>query len=190
METMVRTPTKTLLTAADLYELPDHGGRTELVKGELVPMLLAGAQDGKIVARLGGYLGKFVDDNGFGVAYAAGTGFTIEEEPDTVRAPDVSFVARNRIPPEGEPRGFWAIAPDLVAEVVSPFDIASKVQQKITEYLQAGVRLVWLIDPETQTVTVYKSLNEVYILLLEDVLTGEDVLPGFSLPLRQLFRQS
>lgn len=189
MATMTKSPTKTLLSAAELYERPDHGGRTELVKGELTPMSPASTQHGKIASRLDRYVGNFVEDNDLGEVYAAETGFTIEEDPDTVRAPDVSFVARSRIPPEGEPPGFWAIAPDLVAEVLSPFDVASKVQQKITEYLQAGVRLVWLVDPETQTVTVYKSLAEAHILLREDVLTGEDVLPGFSLLLTKLFRQ-
>lgn len=190
MGTMTKPRTKTLLTAVGFYELPDHGGRAELVKGELIAMSPAGTQHGKIASRLGRYVGNFVEDNDLGEVYAAETGFTIEEEPDTVRAPDVAFVARSRIPPEGEPVGFWAIAPDLVAEVLSPFDVASKVQRKITEYLQAGVRLVWLVDPETQMVTVYKSLHDVHILLLEDVLTGEDVLPGFLLPLRKLFRQS
>ncbi len=189
MATMTKSPAKTLLSAADLYELPDHGGRIELVKGELTPMSPASTQHGKIALRLGAIIWNYVEAHNLGEVYAAETGFTITEDPDTVRAPDVSFVARSRIPPEGEPPGFWAIAPDLVVEVLSPFDVASKVQQKITEYLQAGVRLVWLVDPETQTVTVYKSLAEAHILLRQDVLMGDEVLPGFSLPLAKLFRQ-
>ncbi len=187
MKTMAKAETK-LLTAVDLYNLPDHGGHNELVKGEIAPMSLAGAQHGKIAARLGCYLGNYVEDNNLGVVYAAETGFTIEEAPDTVRAPDAAFVARERIPAEGEPPGFWAIAPDLAAEVLSPFDQASAVQKKITEYLQAGVRLVWLVDPETQTVTVYNSLADVQILLVEDVLEGGKIVPGFSLSLTRLFR--
>ncbi|GIK57073.1 MAG: hypothetical protein BroJett015_27360 [Chloroflexota bacterium] len=189
MQTMVKPQTKTLLTAVDLYQMPNHGGRSELVKGEVTLMSPAGTQDGKIALRLGAIIWNYVEAHNLGEVYAAETGFTIEEDPDTVRAPDVSFVARERIPPEGEPPDFWAIAPDLVAEVLSPFDVASKVQQKITEYLQAGVRLVWLVDPETQTVTVYESLAHGRILLPDDTLTGGEVLPGFSLPLHQLFRR-
>ncbi len=187
METMTKRQTKTLLSAADLYQMPDHGGRAELVKGELEPMSPAGTQHGKIALRLGAILWNYVEEKNLGVVYAAETGFTIEEDPDTVRAPDVAFVARERIPPEGEPPGFWAIAPDLVAEVLSPFDQASAVQKKVTEYLQAGVRLVWLVDPETCTVTVYNSLQDGRILLAEDTLAGGDVLPGFSLALVRLF---
>lgn len=180
--------TKTLLTAEELYAKPDHGGRTELVKGELIEMSPAGAEHGKLAMRLGRFVGNFVADHDLGEVYAAETGFTIAQNPDTVRAPDVTFVAKERIPMEGEPRGFWVIAPDLVAEIISPSDRASDVQDKVTDYLTAGVRLVWLVDPQARTVTVYQSLHRIQILLAEETLTGEDVLPGFELPLSQLFQ--
>lgn len=178
-----------LLTAKALYQMPKYGGRNELVRGEIVPMSPASTYQGKIAMRLGRVVANFVYENGYGEVYAAETGFTLFQEPDTVRAPDVSFVAKDRIPPEGEPEsGFWAIAPDLAAEVISPNDKVSEVQEKVRDYLEAGVRLLWLVDPQTRTVTVYQSLREARILLEEDTLDGASVLPGFNFPLSQLFQ--
>ena len=182
------TLTKTLVTADDLYNMPDHGGRNELVKGEIVPMSPASTKHGQLAFRLAFKVGLFVAENKLGEVYAAETGFTISQNPDTVRAPDVAFVTGSRMPEEGIPAsGFWAIAPDLVAEVISPNDRMSEVQDKVTDYLNAGVRLVWLVDPKTRTVTVYQSFKEVQILLEGDVLEGGDVLPGFQLVLAELF---
>jgi Uma2 family endonuclease len=177
-----------LKTAVDLYNMPDHGGRNELVQGEVVPMSPASTKHGMIVFRLAFEVGLFTSKNQLGEVYAAETGFTIQQNPDTVRAPDVAFVAQSRIPEEGVPEtGFWAIAPDLVAEVVSPNDRMTEIQDKVTDYLAAGVRLVWVVDPKTETVTVYQSLKQVKVLVADDVLEGEDVLPGFELSLKKLF---
>ena len=105
-----------LKTAVDLYNMPDHGGRNELVQGEVVPMSPASTKHGMIVFRLAFEVGLFTSKNQLGEVYAAETGFTIQQNPDTVRAPDVAFVAQSRIPEEGVPEtGFLAIAPDLVA---------------------------------------------------------------------------
>ena len=132
-----------LKTAVDLYNMPDHGGRNELVQGEIVPMSPASTKHGMIVFRLAFEVGLFTSENQLGEVYAAETGFTIQQNPDTVRAPDVAFVAKSRIPEEGVPEtGFWAIAPDLVAEVVSPNDRMTEIQDKVTDFLAAGVRLV------------------------------------------------
>jgi Uma2 family endonuclease len=183
----VKTTTE-LKTAADLYNMPDHGGRNELVQGEIVPMFPASTMHGNIAMRLGAILWNYSDENSLGRVFAAETGFTLSRNPDTVRAPDVAFVAQNRIPAEGVPEtGFWAIAPDLVAEIVSPNDRMTEIQDKVTDYLAAGVRLVWVVDPKTETITVYQSLKQVKVLIAGDVLEGEDVLPGFSLTLKKLF---
>jgi Uma2 family endonuclease len=182
------TLTKTLVTADDLYTMPDHGGRIELVKGEIVPMSPASTKHGQLAFGFAFKVGVFVGENNLGEVFAAEAGFTISQIPDTVRAPDVAFVTGSRLPEEGIPAsGFWAIAPDLVAEVVSPNDRMSDVQDKMTDYLNAGVRLVWLVDPKTRTVTAYQSFKDVQILIEGDVLEGGDVLPGFQLALADLF---
>lgn len=140
-----------LLTADDLYNLPDHGGRNELVQGEIVPMSPASTKHGMIVFRLAFEVGLYTKENRLGEVYAAETGFTIQQNPDTVRAPDVAFVAQSRIPEECVPEtGFWAIVPDLVAEVVSLNDSLTEIQNKVIDYLAAGIRLVWVVDPQTK----------------------------------------
>ncbi|MCP5097929.1 MAG: Uma2 family endonuclease [Chloroflexi bacterium] len=188
MESVTQTTTKKMFTAVDLYNMPDHGGRQELIRGELIPMSPASTKHGYIAMRLGAILWNYSSEKGLGRIFAAETGFTISRNPDTVRAPDVAFVAKEHIPPEGVPEtGFWAIAPDLAAEIVSPNDRMSDIQDKVTDYLAAGVKLVWIVDPKTRTITVYQSLKNVQVLINEDVLDGQDVLPGFQLPLSKLF---
>ncbi len=176
------------ITADDFYNMPDHGGYNELVRGKLMPTTPNNTKIGLVIMQLAVALGNFANSRQLGIFFAARTGFTLQQNPDTVRAPDVAFVAQSRIPEEGVPEtGFWAIAPDLVAEVVSPNDRMTEIQDKVTDYLAAGVRLVWVVDPKTETVTVYQSLKQVKVLVAEDVLEGEDVLPGFELALKKLF---
>ncbi len=104
-----------------------------------------------------------------------------------MRAPDVSFVSRERIPADGVPEGFWNIAPDLTVEVVSPSERPDDVQDKVIDYLTAGTRIVWVIYPRTKTVTVYRSLQNIRVLTTNDTLSGEDVVPGFSCQVSDLF---
>ena len=182
-------PKEKKMTAVDLYNMPDHGGRNELVQGEIVPMSPASTMHGDIAMRLGAILWNFSDQHNLGRVFAAETGFILSQNPDTVRALDVAFVAQERIPKESVPEtGFWAIVPDLVAEIVSPNDRMTEIQDKVTDYLAAGVRLVWVVDPKTETVIVYRSLKQISVLVADDVLDGADVLPGFQLALKKLFR--
>jgi Uma2 family endonuclease len=178
---------KQLMTADDLLRLPDDGYRYELVRGELLKMTPASPKHGRIVVKLTLRLGNYVEQHNLGTIYAAESGFKLEQDPDTVRAPDISFVARQRIPPEGEPDGFWAIAPDLVAEVISPSDSAEEMQARVFDFLDAGTRLVWVVHPKTQTVTVYRSRHDIHILSRNDVLDGEDVVSGFTCRIGELF---
>jgi Uma2 family endonuclease len=117
---------------------------------------------------------------------AAETGFVLARDPDTVRAADVAFVSRDRVPPEGVPVGFWPMAPDLAVEVVSPNDRPEDIQEKVEEYLAAGTKLVGVVYPKTQSVTVYRSLREIVVLREDDLITGDEVLPGFACPVRKL----
>ena len=174
-------------TAAELLALPDDGHRYELVRGRLITMTPASARHGKLASRLDRALGVFVEAHDLGEVYTAEPGFALESDPDTVRAPDVAFVRRERIPPEGEPEGFWAIAPDLVIEIVSPSESAHTVQAKVADYLRAGTRLLWVVYPDSRTVMEFRAPDQARMLTVEDHLEGGEVVPGFSLPLARLF---
>jgi len=174
-------------TAESLLALADDENRYELVRGELVMMSPAGVRHGKFAARLVRAIGSYIEEHELGEAYTAEPGFELEAEPLTIRAPDVAFVRRERIPPEGEPEGFWAIAPDLVIEIISPSETARQVHEKVADYLRAGTQLLWLIYPASQTVMEYRPPMEARRLTSEDDLDGGDVVPGFRYPLKRLF---
>jgi Uma2 family endonuclease len=176
---------KTLLTAEELWRMPRDGRRYELVKGELVEMTPVGPRHGGIARRLGGKLGDFTDAHQLGATMVE-TGFCLECRPDTVRAPDVSFLSRERVPPEDH-EGFVPGAPDLAVEIVSPGEQDADVQDKVMDYLAHGTRLVWLVRPQQRTVTVYWADGTARLLQETDTLDGEAVVPGFSLSLKVLF---
>jgi Uma2 family endonuclease len=178
---------KTLFTAAELFKLSIPGRRLELVKGELFEMAPAGGRHGSVSMRIGILLGAYVMEHRLGETFAAETGFILRRNPDTVRAPDAAFVAAHRLPAGELPVGFLELAPDLAVEVVSPGDTPREVEEKVADWLRAGTRLVWVIDPATRSATVYRSLDDVQELLEEDRLDGEQVVPGFSCALRELF---
>lgn len=181
------TGTRTRMTAQELIGLSGDGKRYELVEGELKEMAPAGGRHGGIAAALTVLLGHYVRMNRLGVVLAAETGFRIARDPDTVRAPDVSFVARERVPPGGPPEGYWELAPDLAVEVVSPNDTATGVQSKVQMWLESGTRLVWVVYPDTRSVVAYRSPKEITILTAEDTLSGGDVAPGFECPVGAIF---
>ncbi|MGQ9632305.1 MAG: Uma2 family endonuclease [bacterium] len=177
-----------IMTAEELFKLPDDGYRHELVRGELITMTPTGGWHGAIAMRIGGYLNSYVSGNDLGVVCTAEAGFKLFEDPDTVRAPDISFVSRERIPREGIPEGFWPFAPDLAVEVISPSDRFEEVQMKVEDYLRAGTRMVWIVEPRTETVTVYRPPKSARILTSDDALEGEDVIPGFLCEVRNIFK--
>lgn len=179
--------TKIKMTAEELIRLPDDGKRRELVEGELRKMAPAGARHGRAAMRIGSLLDRHTTTQRIGVVLAAETGFRISRDPDTVRAPDASFVRRERVPPEGMPEGYWDIAPDLVAEVVSPNDTAAEVQSKVQMWLETGVRLVWVVYPGTRSVVAYESLKEISTLTTGDTLSGGNVVPGFECAVAEIF---
>ncbi len=181
---------RTKLTAEDLFCLPDDGQRHELVRGELRTMPPAGGIHGIVASRLDHRVRTHVEQGELGEVFGAETGFRIFHAPDTVRAPDLAYVASSRLPDESALVAFPALAPDLVAEVVSPGDTATEVHEKVEEWLEAGVRLVWLLYPARRTVIAYRSHDEIKILSEIDELDGADVLPGFSCKVRDLFPQS
>ena len=161
-------------------------GRCALVRGELVMMSPAGEEHGVIVMNLSAPLSTLVRRKGLGRVFGAETGFVIARDPDTVRAPDVAFVRAERLSPTPG-KGFFPGPPDLAVEVVSPSDRASEVLAKMHEWLDAGCRTVWLVDPETRTVTVYRSRSQIRVLATSDSLSGEDIVPDFSIPITEVF---
>lgn len=175
------------MTAEDLLRLPDDGFRYELVRGELRKMPPAGYQHGKIAVRLTTPLDQHASAHRLGVVCAAETGFRLGSSPDTVRAPDVAFIRRERVEAVGDVKGYWPGAPDLVAEVVSPGDRYTEVQDKVLDWLSAGTRMVLVVEPATRVITVYRSLTDITVLGEADVLNGGDVVPGWRLPVREVF---
>jgi Uma2 family endonuclease len=179
MSTQLRT-----MTADELLAMPDDGIRRELVEGELREMVPAGGDHGQIGMRLGWRLAQFVETRNLGVVYSSDTGFRLASDPDTVRCPDVGFIARERY---ARFRGVVDRAPDLAVEVVSPTDTYSDVRAKVHQYLDAGTRMVVVIDPPTQTVDVYRSRTDHRELTKNDVLDCGDVIPGWQIPVRDIF---
>ena len=179
--------TTQVMTAEELLKLPRGQFRYELVKGELIKMPPAGFDHGVVIMNLGAPLTQHVKTNQLGVVCGAETGFVIERDPDTVRAPDIAFVRRERLPQTGRPKAFWPGAPDLAVEVVSPGDTFEEVEEKVAEWLSAGARLVWVVNPKRRTVTVYRSLTEAAILTENDELDGQEIVPGFRCRVAELF---
>ena len=179
--------TTQLITAEELFRMPDDGWRYELVKGELHKMSPAGSEHGAVVMNLGAPLGMHVKANNRGVVFGAETGFRLATDPDTVRAPDLAFVRRERIPATGIPKQFWPGAPDLAVEVLSPGDTVYEVEEKIAEWLAAGASAVWVLNPKRRTVTVHRSTDGPRTLSGDDEIDGEDVVPGFRCRVGDLF---
>ena len=176
-----------LITAEELSRMPEpaDGSRCELLEGELIQMTPAGARHGRTTLAVGTVLFAFVSEKGLGHVVSNDTGIFTERDPDTVLAPDLAYWSGQRLPEL--PEGYVEVPPDLAVEVVSPSDSQSYVHRKVLHYLDHGVSLVWLIDPKTRTVTVFRSRRDVCILGEAEEITGSDVLPGFSCRVGRFF---
>lgn len=174
------------LTAEDLFEITEPG-HYDLIRGELIAMAPAGEEHGSIATNITGHLWNHVRQQALGRVYTAETGFILAREPDTTLVPDVAFVRTDRLPPENLRSKFYAGPPDLAVEIVSPSERTTQTHAKVMEYLRFGTSLVWVVDPPRRTVTVYHPDHSARILQSEDVLDGGDVLPGFRLPVAEIF---
>jgi len=175
------------VTADELLEMPDDGHCYELVKGELRMAPPPGSEHGEVTMNLAGPLYQHVKKNNLGVVYAAETGFKLESNPDTVRAPDVAFVRIESVQQTGRLPGYRSGAPDLVVEVLSPSDRVTGVEEKVAEWLAAGARRVGVVSPKLHTLTVYRSLTDIITLTANDKLDGADVVPGFQMNVVEIF---
>ena len=167
-----------LMTAEDLLK-PGVPERADLVRGILVVHEPPGFRHGEITVRLTIALGTYVDTGHLGRVVAGDAGFKLQSDPDTVRGADIAFVSWERMPQQS-PVGFPPLGPDLVVEVLSPGDRPGETLAKIADWLSAGTRLVWVIDPDRRLARIYRQDGSESIFGEADTLQGEDILPGFA----------
>ena len=147
----------------------------------------AGWKHGWIAGRLHIWMGRHIEEHNLGVVFEGETGFLLASDPDTVRAPDIAFIRRERFPAQPPAEAFWPGAPDLAVEVVSPGDTIHEVDDKVKTWLDAGAKMVWVVNPKSRSVTVYRSAEQVKILTENEDLSGEDVVEGFRCKVRDIF---
>lgn len=176
-----------LMTAKEFMELPDppDGSQQELWKGVVITMPPPGGEHGACCLEIGRRVANVVAEKKLGTVTSNDSGFIGETDPDSVFGPDIGFWSKERLPKA--PKGYIDIPPDLAIEVVSPSDTHNRLQRKTMEYLKCGVKLIWVVNPELRTVTVYRSLDQLRILDEHQTLSGEEILPGFSCKVSELF---
>ena len=168
-----------LMTAEELLHTNVPNKRTELVRGRLIVHEPPGGRHGYVAANLAFRLNQHIELTGAGAVFVGDVGFTLHRDPDTVRGPDVAFVRKDRLP-QPIPNSYLEFAPDLVVEVLSYSDRPGEVLAKVGDWLDAGARLIWVVDPERRLARVYREDGTQDMLDETDQLLGEDVLPGFS----------
>ena len=175
------------VTAAELLEMNEDHCRYELVRGELRQYPLNDAWHGQMSLHIVVALGSYVKAHNLGKVYVANTGFLIGSDPDHVRAPDIAFVRQERVAATGRRTGYWPGAPDLAVEVISPNDRYTEVEEKVADWLAAGVQLVVLVNPRNRTVTCRRPGQSPVILTEQDTLEGGDVVPGWQMAVGDIF---
>ena len=172
-------------TIEDMYGMPEDGQKYELVDGEIV-VSPAGGRHSQIAVQIAYLLKRSLEDSPTGIVFGADHGVVLPN--GNLRSPDVSFIRNEKLPDAKAPDTFGEFIPDLVVEVLSPGDRMRQVAEKIGEYLQCGVPLVWLVAPKDKTVMVYRSLTETRLLQAEDTIDAELTLPGFSATVSDFFK--
>jgi len=183
------TTTRTKMTADDLWRMPDDGQRHELIRGALTTMAPAGGGHGGVAGRITVAVGGHVLAKRLGEVLTADAGFLIERDPDPVRAPDVAFISKDRVPAGGLPIRFIPFAPDIAVEVLSPADSQPEVDEKTNQWLAAGTAMVWIVNPLNRTVAVHRSGRDPRVLREADTLDGQAVCPGFSVKVAEIFER-
>ncbi|MBS0211281.1 MAG: Uma2 family endonuclease [Planctomycetes bacterium] len=176
-----------LLTAEEYGELPDLGYPTELVRGQIVMMNRPAPRHGEVCLNVGYELKAFLKDHPLGRLAGNDSGVITGHEPDTVRGPDIAFFSYQRVPQGPLPTRYFNVLPELVLEVLSPSDRRNEVLAKVAEYLTAGVLRVCVVDVERELVTIFSPDAPEVQLTREQTLTLPEVLPGFAVPVAQLF---
>jgi Uma2 family endonuclease len=174
-----------LMTAEELIKLPGGQYRYELVKGELLTMSPSGATHGAVTVNLTLPIATYIKANGLGTVFAAETGFILTRDPDTVLAPDISFIRKDRLGPLSS--GYLEIAPDLAVEVISTTKTMSKVEKKTAQWLSFGVRSVWMVNCQNRTVEIVSASGSRHLFSEPAELVDDEVLPGFRVPVSEIF---
>jgi Uma2 family endonuclease len=172
-------------TPEDLLALPDEKSY-ELVGGRLVERY-SGARCSLVGGEIFVYLARFCDEHNLGIVWGSDNGYQcFPDDPYRVRRPDVSFVRTGRLPGDVSPQGWVEIPPDLAVEVVAPGERAEELESRLRDYRKVGVPLVWVIYPELRAVKVLRLGSPPLDLEEDDELSGEDIIPGFRCPLREI----
>ena len=185
---MIKKTNQNIETAAELSLMPDDGNRYELVQGTLKIMSPAGSEHGEVADRIGRRLGDFVETHNLGKTFAAETGFRIENDPDTVRAPDAAFVSHDRLASVESTHVYLPLAPDLVVEVVSPNDSFSDVEAKAEQWMNAGTKIVLIADPANRTLGVYESVSHMRVLHSGEIFESGNVCGRWQLSVDDAFQ--
>lgn len=183
----VTTPTEIKLITGEEFALTDVPDYYELVRGRIVPMPPPTHGHGRAGFNIAGPAFVFLQTNPLGQMAIGDSGIYTERDPDTVRGADLYFVSNLRLAKRDKTKGYLTVAPDWITEVRSPSNTDAYIEEKLGEYFNIGVRMVWLVDPEARCVHVYRSLKDVRTFHENDTVGGEDVLPGFSLPVAKIF---
>ena len=173
------------VTIDDMYHMPKDGQKYELVDGEVV-VSPAGINHAEIVIKIAHIIATFLDDHPIGKVFGDNVGIIFPT--GNLRSPDVSFVRMDKFPDGKSPVTFGEFVPDFAVEVLSPGDRPRQVADKIGEFLECGVPLVWVVDPRAQTVTAYRSLSNIQQFNADDTITAEPVLPGFTCLVSRFFQ--
>lgn len=174
-------------TEEQLMSLPDIGYKWELIDGRL-EMSPAGSFHGYLGLRLGGQLERFVRKHKLGRVFDGQTGFWMKS--GNLRSPDISFIAKDRLKGHKRPpKGFFHGSPDLVVEILSPSDTLEKTEEKLAEYFENDTVLAWIVDPDKQSVLIYHGRRPDTTLTLDQSLDGEQLIPGFAMPLAEIFEE-
>ncbi len=176
-----------LISGEELVAMGDIGP-SELVAGRIVRMSPTGSIHGRIEGNFYDALRTYLKSHKLGTVMVGEVGIYTHRNPDTIRAADVLYISNEGVARLGQ-SAFLDVAPDLVVEILSPDDRWQEVTRKLREYFEIGVRLVWVAEPESGTVYAYRSLTDVREFGEKDNLPGDDVLPGFSVPVAPLFEE-
>ena len=179
-------PVDRLVTGEELSRHPEWGP-CELIRGKVIKVCRPKNEHGLIMTRLSARLSIFVERHNSGMVFTGDSGVYLERDPDTLRGPDIHFLAADRWPGPSALDKFLEIPPDLCVEIVSPSDVRRELDEKIGQYLAAGVKLVWVVDPQSRNARIHRTDGTKTVIPPTGVLSGENVLPGFELPLSDLF---